>query len=41
MTCASTALGLTKGTIQLRQKEGWRYKYEELLNCGQAFFMGG
>lgn len=41
MICASTALGLTKGTIQLRQKEGWRYKYEELLNCGHAFFMGG
>ena len=40
MVCASTALGVTKGTIQLRQKEGWEYKCKELLSCGQAIFMG-
>jgi hypothetical protein len=41
MVCASTALGVTKGTIQLRQKEGWEYKCKELLRCGQAIFTGG
>jgi hypothetical protein len=39
--CAGSALGLTKATIEIRNKEGWKYKYEELLNCGTAFFMGG
>jgi hypothetical protein len=41
MVCSGTALGLTKGTIQLREKEGWEYKYQELLNCGNCIFMGG
>lgn len=27
MVCSGTALGVTKGTIQLREKEGWEYKY--------------
>jgi len=36
--CASTALGFVKAHIQLREKEGWRYKYDELLTCGRADF---
>lgn len=26
--------------MELRQKEGWRFKYEELLDCGMANFTG-
>lgn len=36
--CGGTALGVTKAMIQLMEKEGWAYKYEELLNCGNAQF---
>ena len=25
----------------MREKEGWKYKYEELLNCSNCFFQGG
>jgi hypothetical protein len=39
--CGSTALGLTKAYIQIREKEGWKFKYGEVLHCGTAFFMGG
>ena len=41
MVCGQTALAVVKSSVQLREKEGWRYKYEELLNCGSSFFMGG
>ena len=41
LVCGSTASGLVKSSIELRVKEGWTYKYDELLNCGPCFFMGG
>ena len=27
--------------IEIREKEGWELKYDELLNCGPCFFQGG
>jgi len=33
-------LALTKTTIQLREKEGWEYKYKDLLDLGDAQFQG-
>lgn len=39
--CGGPALGTTKAMIQIMEKEGWQYKYEELLNCGNAIFQGG
>ena len=41
MVCGGTAGALCKAHIEQRQKEGWRFKYEELLNCGHCFFQGG
>lgn len=38
MVCGNTALALTKSSIQLREKEGWKYKYEELLNNDRSQF---
>jgi hypothetical protein len=26
--------------IELRTKEGWKYKFEEFIECGPAFFQG-
>ena len=34
------ASAITKMEIELRKKEGWKYKYDELLNCGPTFFIG-
>ena len=33
MVCGGTAGALCKAQIELRGKEGWKYKYEELLNA--------
>ena len=32
---------MVKAHVQLREKEEWKYKYDELLNCGRADFQGG
>ena len=30
-----------KSQIDAREKEGWQFKYDELLSCGPTFFTGG
>ncbi len=37
---SSGPVALLGALIELRKKEGWKYKYEELLDCGHAFFSG-
>ena len=41
MVCGGTAGALCKAHIEQREKEGWRFKYEELLNTSNCFFQGG
>ena len=41
MVCGGVASAQCKALIEQRQKEGWEYKYEELLNCSNCFFQGG
>ena len=41
LVCGSTAGAMCKALIEIRQKQGWTYKYEELLNLGNIQFMGG
>ena len=41
MVCGSQAGALCKAMIEIRQKQGWVHKYEELLNIGNIIFMGG
>jgi len=41
MVCGGTASALCKAHIELREKEGWRFKYEELLSASNCFFQGG
>ena len=41
MVCGSTAGAIVKSHIELRKKEGWCFKYDELLSCGPTFFQGG
>lgn len=38
LVCGTTVLPLLKAMIELREKEGWKFKFEEFLDCGQAFF---
>ena len=38
MVCGGTAGALCKAHIEQREKEGWVFKYEELLNCSNCFF---
>ena len=40
MVCGGTAGALTKSHVEVRAKEGWKFKYDELLCCGPTFFMG-
>ena len=35
------ALALCKADIKRRATEGWKYKYEEVLDCGKAVFNAG
>ena len=39
--CGGPAGALCKAQIDLRNKEGWKYKYEELLNCSHCELQGG
>ena len=41
MVTGGTASAICKASIELREKEGWRFRYEELLNCSNCFFQGG
>ena len=40
LVCGTTVLPLLKAMIELRQKEGWKFKFEEFLDCSTAFFQG-
>lgn len=40
LVCEGTVASLLKALIELREKEGWKFKFEEFLDCGPAFFMG-
>ena len=41
MVCGESSAGaLLKAMIELREKEGWEFKYDELLYCGPTFFQG-
>jgi hypothetical protein len=37
---SSGPVALLGAMIELRNKEGWKFKYEELLDCGVAHFAG-
>lgn len=41
MICGGTAGALCKAQIEQREKEGWKFKYEELLNCSHCELQGG
>jgi hypothetical protein len=34
-------LAICKGDIEVRKKGGWKHKYDEVLDCGQATFNAG
>lgn len=38
LVCGETVSPLLKAMIDMREKEGWRFKFEEFLDCSQAFF---
>jgi hypothetical protein len=40
LVAGETCLPFLKAMIELRQKEGWKYRIEELLECSQGIFMG-
>jgi hypothetical protein len=40
IVCGETVSPLLKAMIEIREKEGWRYKFEEMLDCNLAFFQG-
>ena len=40
LICGYTAGAYVQATIEGRKKEGWTYKYDEVLTCGPTFFMG-
>ena len=40
MVCGGTAGAVCKAHIDLREKEGWRFKYEEVLCASNCFFHG-
>ena len=41
MVCGGMAGATCKAHIDLRNKEGWKFKYEELLNCSHCELQGG
>lgn len=40
LVCGDAVLPLCKAWIDIRTKEGWKYKFEEFLDCGFAQFQG-
>lgn len=40
MVLGGAAKVLCTSELRTREKEGWQYKYDELLNCGPCFFQG-
>lgn len=39
--CGKQALAVVKTEVKRRQTEGWKYKYEDILDCGHTMFTGG
>ena len=40
LVCGPTVSPVLKAMCELREKEGWKFKFEEFLDCSQAFFQG-
>ena len=38
--CANAGLAVTKSEVKRRQTEGWKYKYSDILDCGNTNFLG-
>ena len=41
MVCGGRAGAILQAQLELREKEGWRFKYEELLDASHCAFQGG
>jgi hypothetical protein len=39
-TCSTGPVAILGAMIDLRKQEGWKFKFEELLDCGHPFFSG-
>ena len=39
--CGKAALAICKSEVKRRQTEGWKFKYDDILDCGQTNFTGG
>ena len=40
LVCGEKVAPVLKAMIEIREKEGWKYKFEEFFDCSQAFFQG-
>ena len=38
--CGKSALAIVKTEVKRRQTEGWKYKYDDILDCGQTHLLG-
>ena len=38
--CGEAGLAVAKSQVKLRNSEGWKYKYTDMLDCGQTNFLG-
>lgn len=38
--CGSAGLAVTKTECKRRETEGWKYRYTDVLDCGQVNFLG-
>lgn len=41
IVCGGTAGAQLKALVDLREKEGWKYRFQELLNCSHCILQGG
>lgn len=39
--CGKAGLAVIKGDLKMRQTEGWKHRYTDILDCGQTHFLGG
>jgi hypothetical protein len=39
--CGKAGLAIVKGELKRRETEGWKYKYSDILECGNVTFLGG
>lgn len=38
--CGMAGLAIVKSEVKRRETEGWRYRYTDVLDCGQVNFLG-